>query len=120
VSSGSEYAAHTKMPVACTLGPDDGPARLARWKALHASTAPISRLVGHELEVRYRAAPGVREELQELAIAEQSCCAFLEWHVIDDHGQPVLRVVASDGSLEALATIAAIFGAVEGNSTSSP
>jgi hypothetical protein len=81
---------------------------------------PVSRLAGRELEVRYRAAPGVQKELEELAISEQSCCGFLEWHVIADHGQPVLRVLASGESLEGLATLAAMFGTVEETSTLSP
>ena len=116
VSSGSENA-RTELPVACTLGPDDGQARLARWKALHASAVPVSRLVGHELEVRYRAAPGVRSELEELAIAEQSCCGFLDWRVSEDHGQPVLRVVAPGESIEGLAIVAAMFRTVETTGT---
>jgi hypothetical protein len=119
VSSGSEDAKRIELPVACTLGPDEGSARLVRWKALHASATPVSRLVGNELEVRYRGAPGVQEELEELAFAEQSCCAFLEWHLNDDHGQPVLRVIAPDGSLDGLATVAAMFGTVGPTSTSS-
>jgi hypothetical protein len=108
--SRSDHIPSPKLPVACTLGPDDGPARLARWKALHASAVPVFRLVGHELKVRYRAAPGVKKELEELAIAEQSCCGFLEWQVSEDDGQPVLRVLASGESLEGLATVAALFG----------
>jgi hypothetical protein len=62
----------------------------------------------------------VQKELEELVIAEQSCCAFLEWDVSDDHGQPTLCVIASDDSFEGLATIAAMFGVVEATSASSP
>lgn len=105
------------MPTPCTLGPDAGAARLVRWRALHASISPDSRLVGHELVVRYQAATGVQNELEELAIAERSCCGFLDWQVSEEHGQPVLRVVASGKSLEGLVAIAAMFGVAEATAT---
>ena len=106
----SEHAQRTELPLACTIKPDDDPARLVRWKALQESAAPAIRLLNGQLEVRYRSAPGVQEELQDLADAEQVCCSFVAWVVSNDHGQPVLRVISPADSPDALGPIAAMFG----------
>ncbi len=99
-----------EFPLACTLGPDDGRARRARWLALHDRAAPTIRRFDAHLEIRYPPRPGVREELEDLAAAEQRCCAFVAWAVSDDHGQPVLVVTAPPGSPDAVDPIAAMFG----------
>jgi hypothetical protein len=96
------------LPLACTLGPDDGRARSLRWQRLHERATPVARLDGGRLEVRYRPGPGVREELSALADAERSCCSFAEWTVRVVDGEPTLRVTAAP---EALAPIAALFRA---------
>jgi hypothetical protein len=106
----SEHAQRTVLPLACTLGPDDGLARVVRWRALRESAAPVTRLLDGQLEVHYRSAPGVQEELQDLAAAEQVCCSFVTWVVSNDHGQPVLRVISPADSPEALGPIAGMFG----------
>jgi hypothetical protein len=101
----------TPLPVACTLGPADGPARLLRWQRLHDTAAPVARLHDGQLEVRYQPGPGVREELADLAAAEQTCCSFVAWSVTEVHGHPILRVTAPAGAAEAVTPIAALFGA---------
>ena len=58
-------------------------------------------------------AEGVQKELEALSDAEQTCCAFLDWHVSEDHGQCVLRVIATSDSVEELVKIAAMFGVPE-------
>jgi hypothetical protein len=106
----SEHAQRTELPLACTLGSDDGPARLLCWRALHESAAPVTRLLDSKLEVRYRAAPGVQEVLQDLAAAERACCSFVAWVVSNNHGQPVLRVIPPADSPGSLGPIAAVVG----------
>ena len=59
--------------------------------------------------VRYRAEPGVAEELASLAAAEQSCCSFVTWNVTAIEGQQVLYVTAPSETPEAVVPIAAIF-----------
>ncbi len=85
----------TSLPVACTLAPDDGSARLRRWQRLSDIAGPRARRAGPLLEVRYQPVPGVREELEELAAAERQCCSFLTWTVTEVDGHPVLRVAAA-------------------------
>lgn len=100
-----------ELPIACTLGPQDGEARMRRWEALAAKGTPSARRSGHRLEVRYEPAPGVREELEALAAAERRCCSFVAWDVDEAAGHPVLRVTGDSSAPDAVAPIAALFGA---------
>jgi len=99
--------------VACTLGPDDGQARLRRWQRLNESATSSARVVAGTLQVRYQPGPGVQEELTDLAAAEQTCCSFVSWSAINSDGQPVLLVSAPANAPDAVAPIAAMFGAAE-------
>jgi len=99
------------LPLACTLGPDDGRSRMLRWRRLHDAADPIARLEAGQLEVRYQPSPGVLEELTDLAAAEQTCCSFAVWRASEVDGQPVLHVVSPTGAPEAVLPIAALFGA---------
>ena len=120
VPSGNDHVKRTEIPLACTLGPDDGLTRLARWRSLHESAAPVVRFEDGELEVRYRSLPGVFEELESLASAEQMCCSFVTWAVRKGDGQPMLRVTWPIDSPNAVAPIAAMFGVTDSNKDSSP
>ncbi|MBM7805361.1 hypothetical protein JOD57_001198 [Geodermatophilus bullaregiensis] len=99
----------SSLPLACTLGPQDGRDRLRRWEALHRSAAPVSSLRHGVLEVRYPGAPGVLAELSALAAAEQNCCTFVDWSVAQAGGDAVLTVRAPAGQPEAVEPIAALF-----------
>lgn len=99
------------LPVACTLGPSDGPARLQRWQHLHQTAAPTAQLTDGQLEVRYQPGPEVLTELQQLVAEEQLCCAFVSWVVTEDRGQPVLYVTAPASSPQDIEPIAAMFTA---------
>lgn len=100
------------LPLACTLGPDDGPARFRRWQRLHATAGPVLRLAEGELEVTYRADPGVRGELERLAAAERDCCSFVAWSVGESGAGAVLHVTAPPGQPDAIAPIRALFEAL--------
>jgi hypothetical protein len=103
----------SEVPVACTLGPDDGQARLRRWQRLNEAATSSARVVAGTLQVRYQPGPGVQEELTDLAAAEQTCCSFVSWSVINSDGQPVLLVSAPANARDAVAPITAMFGAAE-------
>jgi len=95
--------------LACSLGPWEGPARLDRWRMLRAQAAPTAQLLEGCFEIRYQSAPGVREELEDLVRAEQSCCAFVTWQLIDRGGMHVVRVISPSEAPEAIAPIVAMF-----------
>lgn len=99
------------VPVACSLGPDDGPARLRRWQQLADRAHPIAVRDGAQPTVRYDPEPGVQEELQTLAAVEAECCSFVTWSVTQDDVGPVLLVTAGRDAPEAIEPIAALFGA---------
>jgi hypothetical protein len=99
------------LPIACTLGADDGAARMQRWGALSAAGHPCARRSGHLLEVRYDPELGVRDELEALAAAEQVCCSFVTWEVSQDGDQIVLWVKADPSRPDDVAPIAALFEA---------
>jgi hypothetical protein len=104
-------ASAATQPLACTLGPDEGAARMRRWQALAERGRPSARRSGHRLQVRYRPAPGIRDELEALATAERRCCSFVAWEVGQVGHQPVLRVTADPSTPDDVAPIAALFGA---------
>lgn len=97
------------LPLACTLGPDDGPARLRRWQRLYETGDPLVRTAEGVLEVSFRPGPGIRAELESLAAAERDCCAFVAWSVTDEGREAVLRVTAPPGQPGALAPVLAVF-----------
>ena len=99
------------LPIACTLGPDDGPARMRRWRALVDAAHPIASREGRTLELRFKLGAGVHAELVDLAAAEQECCPFVVWTMTEVDGHPALQVVANPDSPDDVAPIAALFGA---------
>ncbi len=106
----SDDASQTELPVACRLGPEEGSARLRRWKALADRGRPIARRDGDRLEVRYAAEAGVLHELEALAAAERRCCSFVSWSVTRDGDRAVLHVTADASAPDRVAAIAALFG----------
>lgn len=102
---------HGELPVACTLGPNDGVKRMRRWQELADANNPIASRDRGTLEVRFEPGVGVLDELASLAAAEQQCCSFVTWAVTEDNGRPLLRVLAKPESPDDIAPIAALFGA---------
>ena len=72
---------------------------------------PVAHLAGGHLEVSYQPCPGVRKELAELAAAERTSCSLVTCSVWVVESHPVLRVRAPAEEAEAVARIAALFGA---------
>jgi hypothetical protein len=99
------------LPIACTLGPDDGAARLQRWKAVSARGRLSARRSGHRLEIRYQPVPGLREELDALTAAERQCCSFAKWTVTQEEGHVILHIAADAERPDDITALAALFGA---------
>ncbi len=103
---------HPERPVACTLGLDDGAERMRRWQQLSERSAPSIRRIGYQLEVRFEPGPGVREELEALAAAEQQCCAFVAWTVAPDSYHPVLHIAAPPDQPDNIVPFINLFGSL--------
>jgi hypothetical protein len=95
------------LPIACSLGADDGGERLARWRALWARATPSVEREADALVVTFPAGRGVREELEALAAGERRCCAFAEWEVEPEVDHVVLRIRSHP---DGVAALSALFG----------
>lgn len=104
-------AGSTELPVACSLGADDGAARLRRWRALVEKSTPRVQHNAHRLEIRWRLDAGAARELAALAEAEGECCPFLRWSVSRQGPDAVLNVTAERDRPEDVAAITALFTA---------
>jgi hypothetical protein len=67
--------------VACKLGTADLAAQRERWLALVERAGAGREETGDGLRLRFRAGPGVAEELEALARVERACCAWAAWDV---------------------------------------
>jgi hypothetical protein len=101
----------TDLPLACTLGPVDGADRSRRWRQLAAEAAPVARRTEGRLEIRYQPGPGVLDELSTLAAAEAECCAFVDWAVTEQAGEPTLVISAPADAPGNIEPIVAMFKA---------
>ncbi len=93
---------------ACTLGADDGRARMLRWEALAETAGPAARRIGPTLEISYPLDAG--EELESLVTAERQCCQFVEWAIVHRGDTLVLRIAADPGRPEDIESFADLFG----------
>jgi MerR family transcriptional regulator, copper efflux regulator len=103
-------AVPAELLLACTLGPDDGAARLRRWQLLAQKSPPRAQRSGHRLEVRWLLQAGVKDELEALAAAERRCCSFVSWSVSSDGPDMVLYVTADENRPDDVAAVADLFG----------
>jgi hypothetical protein len=93
--------------IACALGEADLSTRQNRWLQLgqRATTDVVTTANG--LRLLFRVAPGVEEELRQLAELERDCCAFAEWSV-HARGEELALDVTAD-SEEGIAAVQAMF-----------
>lgn len=90
------------LPLACTLGPDEGAARLAEWSRLWEVAGLGRHQDPGQLVLRFRAAAGVEAALGRLVEAERGCCAFLGWELQRDEDGWSLRISGEDDALSSL------------------
>ena len=92
-------------PVACTLGPEDVPARIAEWREVLGSVTAREPISGGLRLVLSEGAPVSR--IADLTVAEQQCCAFFSFALTVDRRGVALEVTApADGE----AVVAELFG----------
>jgi hypothetical protein len=108
---GADSHENVQLPIACTLGPDDGAARMQRWEAVSTKARLSARHSGHLLEVRYQPAPGIREESHALVAAERNCCSFAQRELSDNEDAVVLRIMVHPERQDDIVAIAGLFRA---------
>jgi hypothetical protein len=82
-----------RIPIACTLSPDDAPTRVAEWRATLARVVVDTRRVA-PTELAFSLHVDDRElaALIELVRREVACCAFFEFALHVTAGATMLRV----------------------------
>jgi hypothetical protein len=85
----------TEIPIACSLGVDELPARLAQIRAI-GDDALIG--VTSEGTLRFRAGDTIRERLEAIIAAESQCCSFLHFELAGDGRELVMSVTAPEGA----------------------
>ena len=94
------------LPLACTLEGAALAERRARWEALsERALAGRERTPGRVL-LRYRAAPGVVDELHELVRLEGHCCAFLDLRLREDGASLALEISGPPEAAEVIEAFA--------------
>ena len=90
------------LPIACTLGADDGRQRIEEWRDVVRRFGTGSRREPGRLTLAFGNDASVGEELGRLVSAERDCCAFLGWELTRTDNGWALTVTGTD---EELATV---------------
>jgi hypothetical protein len=84
-----------ETPIACSLGADELPRRLAEMRAIGRESL-LS--VGPEGTLRFRADDATRRRLRDVIAAESRCCAFLGFELREDLDGLTLTITAPEGA----------------------
>jgi PAS domain-containing protein len=85
----------TEPQIACSLGADELPQRLAEMAAIGLESL-LS--VSPDGVLRFRGDAGTRERLEGIIAAESACCSFLGFDLGEEAGALVLTVTAPEGA----------------------
>jgi hypothetical protein len=102
---------HNAPVIACALDDGEGDAQVKRWMRL-GRAARLERVETREgLRIRFRAKPGVEEELLALVAIESNCCSWARWEVCHADGDLMLKVSSTaEGAAMAATLLADLFG----------
>jgi hypothetical protein len=82
--------------IGCSLTAAGLGERSSRWEDLLARALIDKSATGDGVRLRFRADPGVQEELCKLVRLERECCGFADWTMSREEGNVILDV-AADG-----------------------
>jgi hypothetical protein len=94
--------------VACSLPKAELADRQERWHQLWHRAAVNAVTTSNGLRLLFRAEPGAKEELHQLADLERDCCAFADWSVQVCNEELVLDVTAP--TQEGITAVQTMFG----------
>jgi hypothetical protein len=97
------------LPIACSLGPAELPARRAEMIDLGRAALLDARLSPARAQLRFAATDGVRERVAAFAAAEAECCPFLTMRVTGEPGVVLLTFDAPEGAGAVLAELVESF-----------
>ncbi len=95
-TAGTASAPSTSVPIACTLTSANLAEQAGRWQRLAARAMTGRDQTEDGLRIRFRAGPGVEQELRELVAVENECCGWATW-VIEPAAQHVVLDVRAAG-----------------------
>ena len=90
------------LPLACTLGAEDGAQRLDDWRAVVRDFGTGTQRETGAIIVTFRDGQDVGATLERLVTAERDCCAFLGWERLRTEDAWTVRITGTD---EELATV---------------
>jgi hypothetical protein len=85
-------------PIVCdmTTAPDTAQQRLGEYQELFARALVGREKTGRGFRFRFRAEPGVRAQVEDLAAREKACCAFFAFEVSLEGDEVVWDCAVSD------------------------
>ena len=99
-----------ELPIACSLGVAELPARLAEMAALGDAALIGTHHEANRAELRFAADADVRRRVDAIVAAESQCCAFLDMQVSEAHDVIVVTVGAPEGAELVLGELVDAFG----------
>jgi hypothetical protein len=91
-----------QLPVACTLGQEDGAQRVRDWRRVLQDAGAGTQREPGRFTIRFHDRAGIEDELTRLADAERDCCAFLGWNVVQHEGEWRVEITGRDEDLRTL------------------
>lgn len=85
--------------IACSLTASGQRERLSEWKSLLAAAESSEAL---PTGMRFRFRPYLAERVRSLAAAEQECCSFLRFDVVEARNELVMTIETEEAGQEAL------------------
>lgn len=95
------------MPPACILTASNAAAQTARWRKFNADYLLETDRGPGVLTAHYVKIDDSVARLDELVRSEQTCCAFAQWSIDENHHHLRLTVTADDDALAPLTTLIA-------------
>lgn len=87
------------LPIACTLGVDEGRQRIEDWRAVVRRSGTSTMRDPGVITIEFRDGPEVGAQLTRLVNAERDCCAFLGWELLRTDAGWALRITGTDDEL---------------------
>jgi hypothetical protein len=87
--------------IACTLEAADLADQSAAWRRLREGSEIGVEKIADGVRLRFRADPGVAEELRRLTNVENTCCSWATWSVDAGDHEVVLEVRSTGSGVEA-------------------